>query len=211
MKKQPEITEKTRQKFVDAFWPLIEEKPIAKIAVSELTRRAGYNRSTFYEYFIDTDDLVTYVETKLLEQIKQTVLQASPEEDSPGELFQNIFEAMNERMYLLLGPNGDSSFLEKVKAELFPLIVDFFRISEDTPHFDYLICFASSALLGLLQLWNKKGKDLSTEEISTMMQDLVLQGLITYMTPSFQDTYHNEAERPSPHIESGMRPAVEPS
>ncbi|MCD8125807.1 MAG: TetR/AcrR family transcriptional regulator [Lachnospiraceae bacterium] len=211
MKKQPEITEKTRQKFVDAFWSLIEEKPIAKIAVSELTRRAGYNRSTFYEYFIDTDDLVTYVETKLLEQIKQTVLQASPEEDSPGELFQNIFAAMNERMYLLLGPNGDSSFLEKVKVELFPLIVGFFRISEDTPHFDYLICFASSALFGLLQLWNKKGKDLSTEEISTMMQDLVLQGLMTYMTPPSLNTERNESGSQPAHTESNIRPTVEPS
>ncbi|MCD8010377.1 MAG: TetR/AcrR family transcriptional regulator [Lachnospiraceae bacterium] len=208
MKKQPEITEKTRQKFVDAFWSLIEEKPIAKIAVSELTRRAGYNRSTFYEYFIDTDDLVTYVETKLLKQIKETVLQASPEEASPGELFQSLFTAMNEKIYLLLGPNGDSSFLEKVKAELLPLIAGFFRISEDTPNFDYLICFASSALFGLLQHWNERGKDLSTEEISAMMQELVLCGLAAYLPPSFLNTARNESKSQFPQTGFSVKPAV---
>ncbi|MCD7750028.1 MAG: TetR/AcrR family transcriptional regulator [Oscillospiraceae bacterium] len=57
MKKQPEVTERTRQRFLEAFWSLVREKPVAKISVSELTKRAGYNRSTFYEYFLDTDEL----------------------------------------------------------------------------------------------------------------------------------------------------------
>lgn len=177
MKKQPEITERTRQRFVEAFWSLVQEKPMRKISVSELTKRAGYNRSTFYEYFLDTDELVAYVETGLLAQLKETILRATAENHSPGAMFQIIFAAMNEKIYLLMGPNGDSAFLARVQSEMLPFLEAYFPISKDTPYFDYLICFANSALFGMLQRWNEKGKDVSTEEISGLMQELVLRGL----------------------------------
>ncbi len=181
MKKQPEITERTRQKFVDTFWSLAKEKPISKIAVNELTRRAGYNRSTFYEYFLDTDDLLAYAETKLLEDIERMILQIPPERKSFSTVFQAVFAAMNEEIYLLLGPNGDSGFLARMKSKLYPLIETFLPISADAPHFDYLTTFANSALFGLLQHWNEKGKDLSTEEIGALMQDLLLHGLLNHV------------------------------
>lgn len=182
MNKQPEITEKTRQRFVDAFWSLVREKPIAKIAVSELTRRAGYNRSTFYEYFLDIDDLLAYIESSLLEQVKQEILQASLENRSPGDLFQIVFAAMNEKIYLLMGPNGDSGFFAKVKAELLPYVEEYFFAPKDLPNLDYLICFVNSAIFGLLQHWNEQGKNFPAEEVSGMMQNLVFNGLRSYIT-----------------------------
>ncbi|MCD7755165.1 MAG: TetR/AcrR family transcriptional regulator [Firmicutes bacterium] len=177
MNKQPEVTERTRQKFVDAYWSLAREKPVGKIAVSELTRRAGYNRSTFYEYFVDADDLLAYAEEKLLEQLKLTILQAVSKNNSMQTMFQIIFAALNEKIYLLLGPNGDSTFLARVQSEMLPFVEAYFPIAKDTPHFDYLICYANSAMFGLLQHWNENGKDLSTGEMSAMMQSLVLCGL----------------------------------
>ncbi len=187
MKKQPEITEKTRKRFVDAFWELAKEKPIRKIAVNELTRRAGYNRSTFYEYFADTDDLLSYAEQDVLEEIRQTIVRTLPQDDTSGNLFQSdlfprVFSAMNEKMYILMGPNGDPGFLLLIKAELVPLVLPHIPISTDNPDFDYLISFVSSAMFGLLQQWNERGKDISTNDFSKMMQTLVLQGLSAYIT-----------------------------
>ena len=182
MKKNPEITEKTKQKFVDAFLLLVKTKPISKITASEITRLAGYNRSTFYEYFMDTDDLLEYIETSLLEEIKQKINNILPDGGSPIELFQTVFAAMNEKLYLLMGENGDSSFFTKVKAELFPLIDAYFPLPKDAPNFDYITCFAHSALFGLLQHWHENGKDLSTKEISDMMQQLVFNGVTSYIT-----------------------------
>ncbi len=187
MKKQPEVTERTRQKFVDAFWELVKEKPVSKIAVSELTRRAGYNRSTFYEYFLDTDDLLSYVEAQLLEEIKQTVLQNLSEESTPEQLFSTVFISMNEKIYLLLGQNGDSTFFTKVQAEMFPLVEAYLPIPKDIPHFDYLLSFAHSALFGLMQHWHEQGKNLSEKEISVMMTNLVLHGVAQYLDPTLSE------------------------
>ncbi len=184
MKKNPEITERTKQKFVDAFLLLVKTKPISKITASEITRLAGYNRSTFYEYFMDTDDLLEYIETNLLNEVKQTIKDVLPGNGTPVDLFQTVFATVNEKIYLLMSPNGDSSFMAKVKDELYPLVETNFPISKDMPNFDYIICFLHSSLFGLLQHWNENGKDLSTKEISNMMQNLVFNGVSSYVAPS---------------------------
>ncbi|MCD8074188.1 MAG: TetR/AcrR family transcriptional regulator [Lachnospiraceae bacterium] len=188
MKKQSETAKKTRKCFLDAFWSLISEKPISKIAVNELTRRTSYNRGTFYEYFLDIDDLVANAEADLLEEMKQTILQVTSETNSLEKMFQIVFAAMNEKIYLLLGPNGDSAFFSKVKTELLPLVERYLPLSPDMPNFDYMINYVNSAMFGLLQLWNEKGKDLSMEEISALMQNLVVRGLMAYITPDSLET-----------------------
>ncbi|MCD7823346.1 MAG: TetR family transcriptional regulator C-terminal domain-containing protein [Oscillospiraceae bacterium] len=177
MKKQPEITDRTRRKFVDAFWELAKVKPVSKIAVSELTRLAGYNRSTFYEYFLDTDDLLSYVENKLIDEVKEVAQKSISDEKPPADFFRMVFSAMNEEIYILLGPNGDSSFLPRVRSELIPLASQYIPVRPDSENFDYLVAFVNSAMFGLLERWHENNKDLSPEEISEMMQRLVSGGV----------------------------------
>ncbi|MCD7828719.1 MAG: TetR/AcrR family transcriptional regulator [Clostridiales bacterium] len=182
MRKQPEVTERTKQKFVDAFWTLAEDKPISKIAVSELTRIAGYNRSTFYEYFLDTDDLLEYIENKMLDEIKRAIDGIPAENKSADNLFKTIFTLMNEKIYLLSGPNGDSGFLSRVRAELVPFMTDcFFPVPENIPYFDYLLSYFNAAMFGLLRHWHDKEKNINAEEFSTMLHNLIFSGIGAYL------------------------------
>jgi AcrR family transcriptional regulator len=64
MNRQPEITAQTRQNLIDAFWSLYCEKRIEKITVKEITIKAGYNRGTFYEYFVDVYDVFETIRRK---------------------------------------------------------------------------------------------------------------------------------------------------
>ena len=48
MKKQPHITEQTKNNLRIAFWSLYAQKPIEKISIKEITELAGYNRGTFF-------------------------------------------------------------------------------------------------------------------------------------------------------------------
>ncbi len=181
MKKQPEITDRTRQKFVDAFWTLAKKKPVSKIAVSELTRLAGYNRSTFYEYFLDIDDLLSYIEDKLIEKVKASAQDSLSDDKSSASFFTMVFSAMNEEIYILLGPNGDSSFLPRARTELIPLASQFLPCPSDLENFDYLVAFVNSAMFGLLEHWHEKNKNISPEEISELMQRLVYGGIRGYI------------------------------
>jgi AcrR family transcriptional regulator len=74
MKKQPEITAQTRENLIQAFWGLYRQKKIEHITIKNITTRAGYNRSTFYEYFVDIYDLLNQFEDSLLEYLKEQIL-----------------------------------------------------------------------------------------------------------------------------------------
>ena len=56
--KKPAAKEETKQALIQAFWKLYREKRIEKITVGEIAAVAGYNRSTFYEYFYDVPDVL---------------------------------------------------------------------------------------------------------------------------------------------------------
>lgn len=77
MKKQPQITEKTRQTFVGVFCELYSQKPIEKISVQEIANKSGYNRSTFYQYFTDIYELLDALENDLLNDIKEELAKKS--------------------------------------------------------------------------------------------------------------------------------------
>lgn len=49
---------KKLQRFVNAFFELADEKPIAKISIEELCNRVGVKRQTFYYYFDSMGDFI---------------------------------------------------------------------------------------------------------------------------------------------------------
>lgn len=60
---------RTRRALKEAFCRLYIDKPLNKIAIKEVCRIAGYNRSTFYQYYLDLDDLLLEIETETLTYI----------------------------------------------------------------------------------------------------------------------------------------------
>ena len=70
MKKQPEQTAQTRRKLMDSFWKLFCDDGIDRVTVGAVTKCAGYNRGTFYEYFTDVYDLLDQLEDELLGELR---------------------------------------------------------------------------------------------------------------------------------------------
>jgi len=75
MKKQPEVTALTRKNLIQAFWYLYCQKKVNDISIKEITDKAGYHRSTFYEYFLDINDVLEQVEDELLRELKERAFQ----------------------------------------------------------------------------------------------------------------------------------------
>lgn len=64
--KQSQTTTETKQNLIDAYWELYTSDIPSKITVKMITDRAGYNRGTFYAYFLDIEDLHDQIEDELL-------------------------------------------------------------------------------------------------------------------------------------------------
>ena len=185
MKKQPEQTKKTRQKLMDAFYSIYQEKSIDKISISEITKISNYNRSTFYEYFTDIYDLLDQFEDELLEQIRlemtTTFAAGIPSTISEYSLrCAAIFKKYDDRVFLLLSQNGVSNFYSKLQQVFFSTFRSIANCPDNIPHIDYMITFIFSSLTGILTHWYETGKELPEEELVFIFQKLLTSGIIGY-------------------------------
>ena len=177
MKKKPETTEKTRQAFIDVFCGLYAQKPIEKISVKEIADNSGYNRSTFYQYFSDIYELLDFVETDLLNYIKEEL---SKEEES-SDTFQNMIHCFEEDSRLsalnaLFGDYGSTRFLERLKREI-PVEKWALLLPENGAAIPYLIEFYISTVLSMLKFWFRCKKDLPRDELFELIHNLYTGGI----------------------------------
>jgi Transcriptional regulator len=179
MKKQPEITEKTRQAFVNAFCELYTQKPIEKISIQEIANKSGYNRSTFYQYFSDIYELLLYVENDVLNYMKEAL---KIEKSKSYSTVQNVLFMFEEKgIYLraLLGDYGNVQFLDHLKNEI-PLDMLEKNLPKDDPKTPYLIEFHISMSLSLFRLWQHRQRDLSIDQLFDLIDSLYRKGLSSF-------------------------------
>lgn len=174
MNKQPEITQKTRQKFINVFCALYTEKPIEKISVKQITDMAGYNRSTFYQYFSDIYELRDHVENDVLTFIAKEFSAEGGYVYDEQTVFKDsmrLFEEKGTYLNALLGDYGSIRFQERLKEQMMISSGLKDKFSESRL-FPYLLEFHISSLLSLFRLWQKRGKDLTQEELFGMIYRL---------------------------------------
>ncbi|MEK5416912.1 TetR/AcrR family transcriptional regulator [Paenibacillus sp. FSL L8-0708] len=181
MKKQPQITEKTKQKFVEVFCELYSQKPIEKISIQEISNKSGYNRSTFYQYFTDIYELLNSVENDLLNEMKKELANKELSLDT----VQDTLYCLDKKEHLLvlnalLGDYGSVRFLKRLKKEiaLNQLELNVPQHQSLTPYF---IEFYLTTALSLFRLWLQRQKDLSSEEFFKLVENLYSRGFTPYI------------------------------
>lgn len=179
MKRQLEITDRTRQTFIDAFCELYRQKPLDKISVQEITRKTGYNRSTFYQYFLDINDLLLTIENEMMEYL----ISKRGEAGADGRSFlHDLVELYTEKeLYpsALLGQYGSNRFLGRIKA--IPGIgLPGFHLSDGNKLKPYLMEYHLSGVLSMFQMWLHRGHDLSIEKFISLVADLYQAGIAAF-------------------------------
>lgn len=174
----------TKQAFRKALLHLLEEKPINKITVRELTDLTGYNRSTFYLYYQDIYALKEDMEHAVFEEVWNRMIRHSTEEmqKSITPLMQEMFEYFDENKEVFRIISSNNSYME-LSQEVLGLVQNFAYTSWDSvfpdanrkqyaPFYHYFI----SGLLSLVMYWITEGSE-SIEEISETAARLVYAGV----------------------------------
>jgi len=185
MKKKPEITAQTRENLIQAFWGLYRQKKIEHITIKNITTRAGYNRSTFYEYFVDIYDLLNQFEDTLLEYLKEQILD-SLERGLNDDIIQklaDVYESKGDYLGILLGENGDPNFVKKLKTVMRSTLVGTFRLPEKEIHTSYIFEFGMSAIIGTVTHWYQSKRDLPSKEMVRLLRSMLERGI----TPEIQE------------------------
>lgn len=177
MKKQPLVTEKTKQVFLNAFVELYKEKPLNKISILELTQNAGYNRSTFYQYFKDIYDLLEYFEDGTLDIFSQHLLSEINQNltVNPLTLIDKMiafYEEYHFYMSAVTSPHAEASTVSKITA----LLTQTLQIPENDLKGRLILEFHQAGVFATLNFLSRHQNQLTTEEIREVLHGLLTEG-----------------------------------
>jgi AcrR family transcriptional regulator len=187
MKKQPELTAQTKQNLMEAFWQLYCKEGIEKVSVKEITAKAGYNRSTFYEYFTDVYDVLEQIENSLLpspQDLPPLKLDNSSATPLPIDTVINIYEKNRKYFVVLLGENGDPSFQSKLKRSVKEMLKNKL-VTEgigDNFELDFTLEYILSAMIGVLSYWFSLDTIPPRDRLLELMYELTHNGVTHKLT-----------------------------
>ena len=185
MNKRVDITGQTKQNIIDAFWELYCENRIEKITVKEITHRAGYNRGTFYEYFIDVYDVLDQIENSLIPSMNELppVSTSTGTIGMPLDMFLVIWEKNSKYYSVLLGDKGDPAFASKLKNSIKPMILNTLdkQLSINRTELDYILEYTLSAMVGIMSYWFMKKDQFSRDQLFSLIHSLMENGVMKHI------------------------------
>lgn len=185
MKKNPEITDATRKKLIQAFCDLYQTKPISKITVKEITDLAGYNRSTFYQYFKDVYDLLEYMENEMITIGMEKISSLNLEDPNFNRHFvvslSQVLREHENYSIILLRNGAGSAFFQKILDCVIPVMLKRYQISENNTKAVYSLEFCLTGLLIMMTHWLKEKDGLSIEELGSLVQGIWCDGLLAQL------------------------------
>lgn len=169
-----------------AFTELLKQKPIQNISIRELCERAGINRGTFYAHYLDIYDLRDSLENEMFEKFDQALkdqLAANKGAVSPVRVTAELFQCLKDHSDLCvvtLGEYGDKNFLLKLVTRARQIGMESYSkyFTDVSPQkIDYFYAYISSGCMGLVQKWIEDGMTVPVSEMSSMTQDMIVQGI----------------------------------
>ncbi|UGQ12223.1 TetR/AcrR family transcriptional regulator [Yinghuangia sp. ASG 101] len=211
---------RSRSALESALLELIQEHDLTGITVLTLTRRAGVNRSTFYEHYDTVDELAAGACASMFDElIAAAQLDGALDEPSQRAALARVFAhvAENARLYgALLGDGGSSRVVNHIHQRL-AVAVHFNGISgaddawphsEEPPEIPYdpEAVFLAGALLGTILDWLRRGCPGSAEEMSDAIRPLLLGAVLAGGTSTRADL--SIPPGTDPFLAGGVRPGA---
>jgi AcrR family transcriptional regulator len=182
MVKDPQRKTQTKANLMEAFWLLYQTRRIEHISIKDITELAGYNRSTFYEYFTDVYDLLEQIEDNLISLIQETLVKnlSDPEDLRIIERMACLFEDQGKYLSVLLGVTGDPSFADKFKVVLKPAILKTMKLNGEDTENQLLFAFTCGGILSALSYWYDNRKPITAKEFISVLRAILMKGSLSF-------------------------------
>lgn len=176
----------TRMFLRESLLELMREKPVGRITPTELCRRAGINRNTFYSHYDSPEALLGSIEEELFEQIRRSVERSLRYERLPAlltEICQSILEN-GDLCKTLFSDFGDKDFLARIINLVHDRCIAEWReagIKEDEEQVELLFSYSVSGSVSVIQKWIQGGMKKSPGEIALFIQKASYFGLQAFI------------------------------
>ena len=170
---------RSKRLIYEALADLLQEKPLEKITVTELVRKADINRGTFYAHFTDIPDVANHI----LDQYFEKISSAFQQEDLPmdrlpsvlvGQL-QHIFEEDGEMTQKLMSSPVSPYMVQKVSNLMQEYLMRYEHRFPQISHEDFLVRlrFGARGLSGMYHDWCTGVTSMSLQELSAKAEHLL--------------------------------------
>lgn len=183
---------KTLKQIDQAFLDSLSETPFDKITVDQLCQTAVINRSTFYKYYKNKNDLMENYLNRVLERFKQQIdvafINASPE-NIHNVIYQKNFEKVltfmckHKREYLLLWNTlSEQSVFTKMVFVVQENMLEKLTVSNDVssqiaPQIDLYARLFASDMMTIVRWWFRYEDEITMQDVKDIMMNNMKQGM----------------------------------
>ena len=181
MNKQPEITDMTRNTFIEVFCAYYQTRSIDKITVKEITEKAGYSRATFYNYFKDVYDLLEHIENEFISSLIETFtnnIESHQFFDDFIHTFVELIESKKRYINVFMNSSNNSSFVNRLKLKTTPLLLSAFAVPQENIRAKYALEFYISGLVPVIGEWLKNDHDIQVEDFANLIKGILQEGIL---------------------------------
>lgn len=190
MKKQDMRVERTEKHLRAALFELLEEKPIHKITVKELTEKAEVSRATFYLYYDNIETMVSSIETEILQKYADDIHMIGKKSSGYFDFLQAALLYTFKSTYdilpfarLMYSDLIGQSNLNQCIFIIYDTAQKLFSSAKDAKRYDMLMTYEINGVIGIIKKWIfEEPMTASPGEMAQKTIDLILNGA----------NYHNE-------------------
>ena len=174
----------------DAFFLLIKDKDLEKITVSDVIRKAGIVRSTFYNHYENIPALLIAAEDKTIQDIFRMMesFHSKNNRDMCRSYYLAICNYTKKNPFvanLLETPRGDA-FFEKTITMFHKYVSEVTSASisgqQARSEFSYLIAGVIGCTLGVLHKWIAEDYKTPAEDVADILSRIFLSGILPYLS-----------------------------
>ena len=155
-----------RAHILNALLMMLKSTPISDIAVSDLVRKAGVGRASFYRNYASIEDILIQEERRLFDGWKENdKKRTDPSRDAFVESLLNFYKS-NQTFYLSLCHAGLSSIVRDTILSSIPI-----EPADPNP-VAYVKSSIAYMIYGWVDEWMKRGMQESGTELVRMMSSM---------------------------------------
>lgn len=175
----------TKKKLTDTLLVLLKNKKIRNITVLELCKEANINRTTFYKYYKDVDDLLLQIEESLLEELKEYIINIK--RNYLISYTSKIIETVSEHKDIyarLLSENGDHTFLRRILGMVYNQSMDEWEhlLKKATRNdLEKIYNFIVDGTIGIVEEWIRNDCQEEPNTVSLFINKICMSGLSSFI------------------------------
>ncbi|HIS19289.1 MAG TPA: TetR family transcriptional regulator C-terminal domain-containing protein [Candidatus Coprovivens excrementavium] len=175
----------TKKKLTNTLLLLINEKKIKDITVLELCQKAKINRTTFYKYYKDVDDLIFKIEESLLTDLEKYIndIKRNYLITYTSKIIETI--ANHKEIYTrILSENGDHTFLRRILSLVYDQsIIEWEKLLKKATRSDLekIYNFIVDGTIGIVEAWIKSNCQEEPNNVAIFINKICMSGLSSFI------------------------------